>query len=241
MYVFTGEANNSIKCWCTGEFEANGSINVCVCVQVKVSKPTPEQMVILDEQFGEKLKAKEKKEDDTITESTILHGLSTIYLYFLNHGVFSFLLWSVCCFLYNQTLLFVALSLCLSFSLPCLSFSHQLKILATISVAPTSTSDKIWTSTFEPRNRLQSASLPRSWCTRGSATRRGSQPYDCFPTQATGYCLPAWTPRSRFEKKERRKEWAVRVGSFSERSFYLKQLQSYMGKHGTRHYSKDTL
>ena len=51
-------------------------------MQVKVSKPTPEQMVILDEQFGEKLKAKEKKEDDTITESTILHGLSTIYLYF---------------------------------------------------------------------------------------------------------------------------------------------------------------
>ncbi|CAI8025898.1 Pre-mRNA-processing factor 17 [Geodia barretti] len=41
--------------------------------EVKVSKPTPEQMVILDEQFGEKLKAKEKKEDDTITESTILH------------------------------------------------------------------------------------------------------------------------------------------------------------------------
>ena len=53
---------------------------VNVCVQVKVSKPTPEQMVVLDVQFGEKQKAKEKKEDDTITESTILHGLSTNYL-----------------------------------------------------------------------------------------------------------------------------------------------------------------
>ena len=44
--------------------------------QVKVAKPTAEQMVILDEQFGEKLKAKQKKEDDTINESTILHGQS---------------------------------------------------------------------------------------------------------------------------------------------------------------------
>ena len=182
-----------------------------------MSKPTPEQMVILDEQFGEKLKAKEKKEDDTITESTILHGLSTIYLYFLNHGVFSFLLWSVCCFFYKHTLIFVAFSLCPSSPSLVSPSSLQLKILATISVAPTSTSDKIWTSTFEPTNLLQSASLPRSWCTRGSATRRGSQPYDCFLTQATWYCLPAWTPRSRFE---RRKEWAVRVGPFSERSFY---------------------
>ena len=37
-----------------------------------MAKPTAEQMKILDEQFEQK--AKEKKEDDTITESTILHG-----------------------------------------------------------------------------------------------------------------------------------------------------------------------
>ena len=42
-----------------------------------MSKPTPEQMVVLDVQFGEKQKAKGKTEEDTITESTVLHGLST--------------------------------------------------------------------------------------------------------------------------------------------------------------------
>ena len=42
--------------------------------QVKVAKPTQEQMAILEEQFGEKQKAKQKKEEDTIEESTTLHG-----------------------------------------------------------------------------------------------------------------------------------------------------------------------
>ena len=41
--------------------------------QEKVSKPTPEQLALLEQQFGEKQKAK-KKEDDTIKESTMLHG-----------------------------------------------------------------------------------------------------------------------------------------------------------------------
>ena len=39
-----------------------------------MSKPTAEQMAILEEQFGEKQKAKEKKEQETIEESTTLHG-----------------------------------------------------------------------------------------------------------------------------------------------------------------------
>ena len=165
-----------------------------------MSKPTPEQMVVLDVQFGEKQKAKEKKEDDTITESTILHGLSTNYLSITEFSPFYYGVYAAS---YNHILLFVDFSLSPSFSLPRLSFSLQLKTLATISVAPTSTSDKIWTSTFERRNLHQSASLPRSWFTRGSVTRRGLQPYDCFLAPATCYCLPAWTPRSRFEKKER--------------------------------------
>lgn len=41
--------------------------------QEKVSMPTAEQLAILEKQFGEKQKAKEKK-DDTIEESTTLHG-----------------------------------------------------------------------------------------------------------------------------------------------------------------------
>ena len=71
---------------------------MCVCVsgdgvlfQVKVSKPTPEQLAILDVQFGEQKKAKEKKEDDTIAESTVLHGLCitplTAYLYYSTHCI----------------------------------------------------------------------------------------------------------------------------------------------------------
>ena len=42
--------------------------------QLKVAKPTQEQMAILEEQFGEKQKAKQKKEEDTIEESSTLHG-----------------------------------------------------------------------------------------------------------------------------------------------------------------------
>ena len=43
-------------------------------VQEKVSKPSAEQMAVLEEQFGEKQKAKQKKEEDTIEETTTLHG-----------------------------------------------------------------------------------------------------------------------------------------------------------------------
>jgi len=43
--------------------------------QVKVSKPTEEQMAILEKQQGEKKKKKEVKEkDDTIDESSELHS-----------------------------------------------------------------------------------------------------------------------------------------------------------------------
>ena len=42
--------------------------------QEKVSKPSAEQMAVLEEQFGEKQKAKQKKEDETVEETTTLHG-----------------------------------------------------------------------------------------------------------------------------------------------------------------------
>lgn len=41
--------------------------------QVKVSRPTEEQMAILEEQFGDKQKAKKEK-DETIEESSMLHS-----------------------------------------------------------------------------------------------------------------------------------------------------------------------
>lgn len=43
--------------------------------QVKVSKPTEEQMAVLEEQFGEKQKKKRGEEkDETIEETTLLHS-----------------------------------------------------------------------------------------------------------------------------------------------------------------------
>lgn len=44
--------------------------------QVTVSKPTEKQLALLEEQFGEKRKKKAVKEtEDTIDESTLLHGV----------------------------------------------------------------------------------------------------------------------------------------------------------------------
>ena len=43
-------------------------------IQVKVSKPNAEELAVLEEQFGEKQKAKQKKEEETIEETTTLHG-----------------------------------------------------------------------------------------------------------------------------------------------------------------------
>lgn len=45
--------------------------------QVKVAKPTPEQMAVLEEQFKDKRKMQKKnneEEDEVFDESTLLHG-----------------------------------------------------------------------------------------------------------------------------------------------------------------------
>ena len=53
--------------------------------QEKVSKPTEEQMAILEEQFGDKQKQKREK-DETIEESSMLHSESCAWNVILEYG-----------------------------------------------------------------------------------------------------------------------------------------------------------